>query len=77
MIISKNQNGWAFSTHEQNGLWHVLHNDVKVIMFFEAIGITSTQENLFVGTKEECEQFIADSNLLMPPSDQDLTEPFA
>ncbi len=26
-------------------------------------GITSTQENLFVGTREECDQYIIDENL--------------
>ena len=78
MLIQRDINNWSFSTEEQNGLWHlVFDDDETVIALFQAIGITSTQENLFVGTKEECEQFIADSNLLMPPPDQDLTEPLA
>jgi hypothetical protein len=64
MIIQKNTNNWSFSTEEQNGLWHLIFdNDKNVITLFESIGITSTQENLFVGTKEECEQYIIDEGL--------------
>jgi len=64
MIIQKNTNNWSFSTEEQNGLWHLIFdNDKNVITIFESIGITSTQENLFVGTKEECEQYIIDEGL--------------
>jgi len=64
MIIQKNTNNWSFSTEEQNGLWHLIFdNDKNVITIFKSIGITSTQENLFVGTKEECEQYIIDEGL--------------
>ena len=64
MIIQKNTNNWSFSTEEQNGLWHLIFdNDKNVITLFESIGITSTQENLFVGTKEECDQYIIDDGL--------------
>ena len=64
MLIQKNTNNWSFSTEEQNGLWHLIFdNDKNVITLFESIGITSTQENLFVGTKEECEQYIIDEGL--------------
>jgi hypothetical protein len=59
MRIEKTINNWSFSTEEQNGLWHLIFdNDNNVITLFESIGITSTQENLFVGTKEECDQCI-------------------
>jgi len=64
MIIQKNANNWSFSTEEQNGLWHLIFdNDKNVITIFESIGITSTQENLFVGTKEECDRYIIDEGL--------------
>jgi len=64
MIIQKNTNNWSFSTEEQNGLWHLIFdNDKNVITIFESIGITSTQENLFVGTKEECDQYIVEEGL--------------
>ena len=64
MLIQKNTNNWSFSTEEQNGLWHLIFdNDKNVITIFESIGITSTQENLFVGTKEECEQYIVEEGL--------------
>ena len=64
MIIQRDINDWSFSTEEQNGLWHLIFdNDKNVITLFHSIGITSTQENLFVGTKEECEQYIIDEGL--------------
>lgn len=72
MLIQKETNGWSFSLEEQNGLWHLLfNNDKNVIMLFESVGITSTQENLFVGTKEECELYIADNELLYTPINVD------
>ena len=64
MLIQRNVNNWSFSTEEQNGLWHLIFdNDKNVITLFHSIGITSTQENLFVGTKEECDQYIIDNGL--------------
>ena len=64
MLIQRDINNWSFSTEEQNGLWHLIFdNDKNVITLFHSIGITSTQENLFVGTKEECEQYIIDNGL--------------
>ena len=64
MLIQRDTNNWSFSTEEQNGLWHLIFDyDKNVITLFHSIGITSTQENLFVGTKEECDQYIIDENL--------------
>lgn len=65
MLIQRDTNNWSFSTEEQTGLWHLIFdNDKNVITLFHSIGITSTQENLFVGTKEECEQYIIDNELI-------------
>ena len=36
----------------------------NIITMFESVGITSTQENLFVGTREECDQYIVVNELL-------------
>ena len=66
MIIPKNAINWSISTEEQNGLWHlVFGDDNSVAAFFESIGQTSTQKNLFVGTKEECDAFISENNLIL------------
>ena len=66
MLIQRDTNNWSFSTEEQNGLWHLIFDyDKNVITLFHSIGITSTQENLFVGTKEECDQYIVDQNLIL------------
>ena len=64
MLIQRDINNWSFSTEEQNGLWHLIFdNNKNMITLFESIGITSTQENLFVGTKEECDRYIIDEGL--------------
>lgn len=66
MIILKSANDWSISTAEQNGLWHlVFGDDNSVAAFFESVGQTSTQKNLFVGTKEECDVFILENNLIL------------
>jgi hypothetical protein len=76
MLTQRDIYNWSFSTEEQNGLWHLIFdNDKNVITLFESIGITSTQENLFVGTKEECDQYIIDNNLIIPPTEEVVIEP--
>ena len=71
MLIQRDTKNWSFSTEEQNGLWHLIFdNDKNVITLFESVGITSTQENLFVGTKEECEQYIIDEGLYYATIDE-------
>lgn len=73
MNIQKDTNNWSFSTEEQNGMWHLIFdNNKNVITLFKSIGITSTQENLYVGTKEECDQYIIDDGLYYALED-DLT----
>jgi hypothetical protein len=66
MLIQRDTNNWSFSTEEQNGLWHLIFdNNNNVVALFESIGLTSTQENLFVGTKKECDQYIIDNSLIL------------
>ena len=73
MLIERDINNWSFSTEEQNGLWHlVFDNDNNVAAFFESVGQTSTQKNLFVGTKEECDAFVSENNLNLPPTEEDV-----
>jgi len=73
MLIQRDTNNWSFSTEEQNGLWHLIFDNNKhVITLFESIGITSTQENLFVGTKEQCDQYIIDENLFLDRIEQEI-----
>lgn len=43
---------------------YTLTNNNNVVTLFESIGITSTQENLFVEKKEECDQYIVENNLV-------------
>jgi hypothetical protein len=68
MIIEKNSQGWSFSTDDHKNLWHLLFDDSKNIISYNLESLyTSTQANLFVGTLEECEQYIIDNNLVRPP----------
>lgn len=60
MLIEPNEQGW--STSDQ-GPWQLLFNDQYIIKLFETNVGTSTQEKLFVGTKEECEAKIIELSL--------------
>jgi hypothetical protein len=60
MLIESNEQGWSSTSL---GLWHLLFNDQYIIKLFQNESGTSTQENLFVGTKEECEAKIAELGL--------------
>jgi hypothetical protein len=63
MIITPNDNGWSISEQPAIGEWHLVFDDKNIISFFQAEGITSTQLNLFVGKKTECDDFISINNL--------------
>jgi hypothetical protein len=65
MLQPKN-NGWSYSKGTRAGAWHLLFDDDKnVIEFFESTSTTSTTINLFVGTREECEEFILGNGLVL------------
>jgi hypothetical protein len=74
MLIEKQENGWSFTDETHLGLWHLAYTDDKVIAMFKQSDLsTSTSVNLFVGSKEECEQHILDNNLIpefMPVTEQ-------
>jgi len=56
MNIKLNSEGWRF---DESVGWKLIHNDIDVIFFEETDKVISTQEKLFVGTKEECDAEIA------------------
>ena len=60
MTIEENEQGWSIS---DQGPWQLIYNDEYIIKLFEVISGTSTQEKLFVGTKEECEAKCSELNL--------------
>jgi len=66
MLITSDSNGWSTSTE---GPWQLLFNDRYIIKLFETNLGTSTQEKLFVGTKEECEAKIVKLNLPLVSKD--------
>ena len=76
MLIEPNQQGWSMS---DQGPWQLLFNDQYIIKLFEVTSGTSTQEKLFVGTKEECEAKIIELGLPFvfeePSNDIEETQP--
>jgi hypothetical protein len=74
MIIEKNSEGWSFSANEHKNFWHLVFDEEKNVSSYHLEPLyTSTQANLFVGTKEECDQYIIDNGLIIPISDQENT----
>jgi hypothetical protein len=69
MNINHDENGWAFDETETVG-WKLVHNDIDVIFFEETDKAISTQEKLFVGTKEECENLITELGLIISPEEE-------
>lgn len=45
-----------------NGQWRVIYQD-NIIIQFTNQGEAHTCQNHFIGSKEQCEQFIIDNNL--------------
>lgn len=66
MLIQPNEQGWSTSSE---GPWQLIFNDEYIIKLFETSIGTSTQEKLFVGTKEECEAKIQELNLPLASED--------
>lgn len=55
MIISPNENGWSF---DESNSWKLVHDGINIIIFEQTDKSISTQNVLFVGTQEECEEEI-------------------
>lgn len=74
MLIEKQENGWSFTDQTHSGKWRLAYTDDNVIaLFLQSDQSVSTSVNLFVGSKEECEQHILDNNLtpeVMPPNEE-------
>lgn len=51
MLLEPNIQGWSVS---DQGPWQLIFNDHYIIKLVEVGSGTSTQEKLFIGTKEEC-----------------------
>ncbi len=66
MLIIPNEQGWSSSTE---GPWQLIFNDLYIIKLFQVGLGTSTQEKLFVGTKEECEAKVAELGLPLASND--------
>ena len=51
------------TTITEEGPYQLIYNDKCLILLYEVVGITTTEENIFCGTKEECEAKIQELNL--------------
>jgi len=62
MIISPNEQGWAF---DESTAWKLVYDGSTIIFFDETEKSISTQSTLFVGTKDECEEEIIRAGLII------------
>jgi hypothetical protein len=67
MNIKLNSEGWRF---DESVGWKLIHNDIDVIFFEETDKAISTQEKLFVGTKDECDNQITELGLHFPDTEE-------
>lgn len=51
------------TTITADGPYQLLYNDKCLILLHEVVGITTTGESIFCGTKEECEAKLQELNL--------------
>ena len=64
MIISPNENGWSYD--DSTGNWKLVYVDKVIIFYNQTDESIATQNILFVGTHEECENQIKLLNLKFP-----------
>jgi len=67
MNIEPNNDGWSF---DESVGWKLIHNDIDVIFFEETYKAISTQEKLFVGTQQECDNQILNLGLHFPDTEE-------
>ena len=53
----------TISTITGEGPFQLIYSDRCLILLNEVVGITTTSENIFCGTKEECEAKMQELNL--------------
>ena len=53
----------TINTITGEGPFQLIYTDKCLILFHEVVGITTTSENIFCGTREECEAKIQELNL--------------
>ena len=64
MIIPPNENGWSYD--DSTGNWKLVYVDKVIIFYNQTDESIATQNTLFVGTHEECENQIKLLNLKFP-----------
>ena len=68
MIIPPNENGWSYD--DSVGTWKLVYAD-NLIMFYEQTDQSiGTQNTLFVGTEQECEDQIVELGLHFPDTEE-------
>jgi len=64
MIITPDENGWSYD--DSTGNWKLVYVDKVIIFYNQTDESIATQNTLFVGTHEECENQIKLLNLKFP-----------
>ena len=64
-----NNNPITFEANRSQNVdcWRLVYNDTQIIDLFQAVGYTTTRDNLFCGTEQECNDLI--TSLKLKPSD--------
>jgi len=63
MIIPPNENGWSF---DESINWKLVYSEKTIIFYEQTDQAISTQEVLFVGTEQECDDQIKLLDLKYP-----------
>jgi hypothetical protein len=63
MNIEPNNEGWSF---DKSVAWKLIHGGNIIIFFEQSDDAISTQEQLFIGTQEECQNEIERLGLIYP-----------
>lgn len=53
MIISPDANGWSYN--DSIGNWKLVYSDKLIVIYEQTDQSIATQNTLFVGTEQECE----------------------
>ena len=70
MIIPPNENGWSYD--DSTGNWKLVYTDKLIVLYEQTDQSIGTQNTLFVGTEQECEDQIKNLDLKYPDQPQDL-----
>jgi hypothetical protein len=69
MIIPPSENGWSYD--DSVGNWKLVYADKLIVLYEQTDQSIGTQNTLFVGTEQECEDQIKNLDLKYPEQPQE------